>query len=101
MEQFAYFLTKLKKTQEGAGSLLDNTIVTYGSGISDGNKHNHDDLPMLVAGGSRAFKTGRHLRYSQNEPVASLYLSILDAASVPTERFGDSDTKLQYLSDLT
>lgn len=101
MDQFAYFLTKLKKTQEGAGSLLDNTIVTYGSGISDGNKHNHDNLPVLVAGGSRAFKTGRHVRYSQNEPVSSLYLSILDSAGIPTERFGDSEHKLQYLSDLT
>jgi hypothetical protein len=101
MDQFAYFLTKLKKTNEATGSLLDNTIVTYGSGISDGNRHNHDDLPVLVAGGSSAFKTGRHVRYSQNEPVANLYLSILDAAGIPTERFGDSEHRLQYLSDLT
>ncbi|HEY7209930.1 MAG TPA: DUF1552 domain-containing protein [Bryobacteraceae bacterium] len=101
MTQFADFLVRLKKTKEGAGSLLDNTIVLYGSGISDGNRHNHDDLPVLVAGGSRAFKTGRHVRYSRSEPVANLYLSVLDAAGVPTERFGDSQNRLEYLSDLT
>ena len=101
MDQFAYFLAKLKKTNEGSASLLDNTIVVYGSGISDGNKHNHDDLPVLLAGGSRSFKTGRHVRYSQNEPVSNLYLSVLDAAGVPTERFGDSQSRLNYLSDLT
>ncbi|MDQ2841728.1 MAG: DUF1552 domain-containing protein [Acidobacteriota bacterium] len=101
MDQFAYFLTKLKKTREGEASLLDNTVVLYGSGISDGNKHNHDDLPVLLAGGSRNFKTGRHVRYSQSEPVASLYLSMLDSAGVPTEHFGDSQSRLEYLSDLT
>jgi hypothetical protein len=101
MTQFANFLVRLKKTKEGSGSLLDNTLVMYGSGISDGNKHNHDDLPVLVAGGSGAFKTGRHVRYTQKEPVSSLYLSMLDAADIPTERFGDSQNRLNYLSDLT
>jgi hypothetical protein len=98
MEQFSYFLSKLKKTSEGANSLLDQTVVLYGSGISDGNKHNHDDLPVLLAGGSHTFKTGRHVRYAKNEPVSDLYLSILDAAGVSTDRFGDSESRL---SDLT
>ena len=101
MDQFGYFLAKLKQTREGDGSLLDSTMVMYGSGISDGNKHNHDDLPVLLAGGTRNFKTGRHVRYSQNEPVSNLYLSILDASGVPTDRFGDSQNRLGYLSDLT
>ena len=101
MEQFAYFLAKLKKTKEGDTSLLDNTVLLYGSGISDGNRHNHDDLPVLLAGGSRKFQTGRHVRYAQSAPVSSLYLSVLDAAGVPTERFGDSQGQLQYLSNLT
>lgn len=101
MEQCAYFLSKLKKTKDGAGSLLDNTIITYGSGISDGNRHNHDDLPVMVAGGSRVFQTGRHIKYGRSEPVTDLYLSILDAAGVPTERFGDSQNRLTYLSSLT
>ena len=101
MEQFAYFLNKLKKTKEGAGSVLDNTMVMYGSGISDGNKHNHDDLPVLLAGGSNKFQTGRHVRYAEGANVSSLYLSVLDAAGVPTDRFGDSTGRLEYLSDLT
>jgi hypothetical protein len=101
MEQFAYFLAKLKKTKEGEGSLLDSTVVVYGSGISDGNRHNHDDLPVLSAGGSRQFQTGRHIRYSEGTPVSSLYLSVLDGAGVPTEQFGDSQGRLQYLTDLT
>jgi hypothetical protein len=101
MDQFAYFLNRLKKTQEGDGSLLDNTMIVYGGGISDGNRHNHDNLPVLLAGGSRNFKTGRHVRYSQSEPVANLYLSILDAAGVPTDRFGDSQNRLELLGDLT
>lgn len=101
MEQCAYFLSKLKKTKDGTGSLLDNTIITYGSGISDGNRHNHDDLPVMVAGGSRVFQTGRHIKYGRSEPVSDLYLSILDAAGVPTERFGDSQNRLTYLSSLT
>jgi hypothetical protein len=101
MDQFAYFLNKLKKTQDGDGALLDTTTVLYGSGISDGNRHNHDNLPVLLAGGARVFKTGRHVRYSQKEPVSNLYLSILDAAGVPTDRFGDSHNRLQFLGDLT
>src|SRR6478672_3339150 len=101
MEQFAYFLSKLKATREGEGSLLDTTVVVYGSGIGDGNRHNHDNLPVLLAGGSRQFQTGRHVRYSQGAPVSSLYLSVLDGAGVPTEQFGDSQGRLQYLTDLT
>jgi hypothetical protein len=58
-------------------------------------------LPVLLAGGSRKFQTGRHVRYAQSAPVSSLYLSVLDAAGVPTERFGDSQGRLQYLSNLT
>ena len=100
MMQFAYFLGKLKKTSEGEGSLLDNTIVLYGSGISDGNKHNHDDLPVLLAGGTRAFKTGRHVSYQNGAPITNLYLTMLDAAGVATEHFGDSQGRLQFLSDL-
>lgn len=101
MEQFAYFLDRLKKTREGSGSLLDNTLVMYGSGISDGNKHNHDNLPVLLAGGCGKFATGRHVRYTEGATVSSLYLSMLDAANVPTEKFGDSEGQLDYLSNLT
>ncbi len=101
MDQFAYFLNKLKKIPEGDGTLLDSTMILYGSGISDGNRHNHDNLPVLLAGGSRNFKTGRHVRYAQSEPVSNLYVSMLDAAGVPTDHFGDSQNRLEFLGDLT
>ena len=101
MEQFAYFLRKLKSTRDGDGSLLDHTMIVYGSGISDGNRHNHDDLPVLLAGGSRVFRTGRHVKFTQDTPVSNLYLSMLDAMNVPTEKLGDSQGRLNYLTDLT
>lgn len=100
MEQFAYFLRKLKSTRDGDGSLLDHTMIVYGSGISDGNRHNHNDLPVLLAGGSRVFRTGRHVKFTQDTPVANLYLSMLDAMNVPTEKLGDSQGRLNYLADL-
>ena len=66
IEQFAYLLGKLKAIQEGDGTLLDNCMIAYGSGISDGNRHNHDDLPILLAGkGGGTIKTGRHVRYPE------------------------------------
>ena len=101
MEQFATFVTKLKNTPDGDGSLLDHTMIVYGSGISDGNKHNHDDLPVLLAGGKRMFNTGRHVKLSESTPVANLYLSMLDAMNVPTEQLGDSQGRLNALSELT
>jgi hypothetical protein len=101
MEQFAYFLHKLKATPDGDGSLLDHTMIVYGSGISDGNRHNHDNLPVLLAGGSRVFRTGRHIRLTDETPVANLYLSMLDAMQVQTDKLGDSQGRLNYLTELT
>jgi hypothetical protein len=101
MEQFAGFVTKLKNTPDGNGSLLDHTMIVYGSGISDGNKHNHDDLPVLLAGGGRNFKTGRHVKLNESIPVANLYLSMLDAMNVPTESLGDSQGRLNYLTEIS
>jgi len=93
--QFAYFLEKLNSMREGQGTVLDNSMILYGSGISDGNRHNHDDLPILVAGrGGGAIKTGRHVRYEKETPLNNLYLSMLDIAGVPTQRMGDSTGKL-------
>jgi hypothetical protein len=101
MEQFAYFLNKLKSMPDGDGTLLDHTMLVYGSGISDGNRHNHDDLPVLLAGGSRVFQTGRHVKFTESTPVANLYVSMLDAMDVPTEKLGDSMGRLNYLNDVT
>jgi hypothetical protein len=101
MQQFALFVQKLKNTPDGDGSLLDHTMIVYGSGISDGNRHNHDDLPVLLAGGGRNFKTGQHIKLSDSTPVANLYISMLDAMNVPTESLGDSQGRLRYLTEIS
>jgi hypothetical protein len=99
VRQFAYFLEKLKSVKEGDGSLLDHCMIVYGSGISDGNAHNHNDLPVLLAGrGGGTLATGRHVRYPKDTPMTNLYLSMLDRMGVPTERLGDSTRKLPNLS---
>ena len=72
-------------------TLLDHTMAVYGSGISDGNLHSHDNLPVVIAGrGQGALNTGRHVRYPKNTPMANLYVSMLDAFGAPVERFADS-----------
>jgi hypothetical protein len=90
--QFAYFLDKLKSIKEGEGTLLDNCMIVYGSGIGDGNRHNHDDLPVLLAGrGGGTIKSGRHIKVPPRTPLNNLYLSMLDRIGASgVERFGDS-----------
>ena len=91
IEQFAYLLGKLKSIREGDGTLLDNSMIVYGSGIGDGNRHNHDDLPILLAGkGGGTIKTGRHVKYPTKTPLNNLYLSMLDRIGAPVESLGDS-----------
>ena len=91
VEQFAYFLAKLKAMPEGAGTVLDQSMIVYGSGISDGDRHNHDDLPILVAGrGGGALATGRHLMFPANTPLNNLYLTMLAKVGVPPAKLGDS-----------
>ncbi|MFN7998532.1 MAG: DUF1552 domain-containing protein [Bryobacteraceae bacterium] len=101
VEQFAYFLGKLKSIQEGGETLLDHSMIVYGSGISDGNRHNHNDLPVLVAGGgSGSLRPGRHLRYADETPMTNLYLTMLDHVGVKPEAIGDSNGELQHLTEL-
>ncbi|HUR56226.1 MAG TPA: DUF1552 domain-containing protein [Opitutaceae bacterium] len=96
--QFAYFLDKLKGIKEGEGTLLDNCAVLYGSAISDGNQHLHENLPVLVAGGAGgALQTGRHLRVDDKTPITNVYRSMLETAGVPTEKVGDSTGRLDAL----
>jgi hypothetical protein len=98
MTQFAYFLERLKSVREGDGTLLDNCMIVYGSGIADGNAHSHHDLPVLLAGrGGGAFTPGRHVRFSTNTPMTNLYLAMLDQAGVKAERLGDSTDVLKGL----
>jgi Protein of unknown function (DUF1552) len=92
----AYLLEKMKATPDGDGSLLDHSMVLYGSAMSDGNKHNHDPLPVLLAGGaSGQLKGGRHLRYAEHTTMSNLLLAMLDKVGVPMDRFGDSTGKLE------
>ena len=88
---FAYFLDKLKATPDGDGSLLDHSLILYGGGMGDGNLHRHSDLPCLMAGKlGGAFKTGRHLNYKLDTPMANLLLTILDSVGVRIDKLGDS-----------
>jgi hypothetical protein len=99
MEQVAYLLGRMASVREGSGTLLDNSMVLVGSGIADGDRHNHDDLPILLAGGAGgAIQPGRHLQYPRNTPLCNLYLSMLDTVGAPVERFGDSSGPLKGLA---
>lgn len=92
MEQFAYFLGRLKDTKEASGrSLLDNSMIVYCSGLSDANHHSHDNLPVIVAGhGGGTLGAGKHLSVSQPLPMTNLYMSLLDRMGVKADRVGDS-----------
>ena len=96
--ELAGFLGKLKAIREGDGTLLDHSMIVYGSGISDGDRHNHDDLPIVLAGkGSGSVRTGRHVRYKRGTPLNNLYLSMLERMDVPTDSLGDSTGRLNAL----
>ena len=86
-----HFLTRLKSTPDGDGSLLDHSLTLYGGGMGDGNLHRHFDLPCLLAGNLGVqFKTGNHYAYSDNMPMTNLLLTILNKAGVPIDKLGDS-----------
>jgi len=91
VEQLAYFLKKMRDTPEGEGSLLDHSMIVYGGGIADGNRHNHDDLPVLLAGkGNNSLKPGRLIEAPKGTPMTNLYLSLLDRMGAKAQRIGDS-----------
>lgn len=101
VDMLSYFLGKLQAAKDGDGSLLDRSLIVYGSSLSDGNRHQHDDLPTLLAGGAAAkVQGGRHLRYKRGTPMTNLYLSLLDLAGVRPEKVGDSTGKVEHLSSL-
>jgi hypothetical protein len=98
VEQFSYLVQKMKATPEGEGTLLDNSMLVYGGAIGDGNRHNHDELPILLAGkGQGTIATGRHVRYPRGTPLCNLFLSMLDRVGVKEERIGDSTGRLSDL----
>jgi hypothetical protein len=95
VQMLADFLDKLKATPDGDGTLLDHSLILYGSGLSDGNQHNHTDLPVILAGGaSGRLKGGRHIRNAADTPMANLLVSMLDVLQVPTDKFGDSSGRV-------
>jgi hypothetical protein len=99
VEQLAYILTKMKAIPEGDGTLLDHCMVAYGSGNSDGNAHNHDDLPILLAGkGCGTLKSGRHIRYPAETPLNNLWMAMLDRMKIDLQKLGDSTGSLPGLS---
>jgi hypothetical protein len=98
MEHFAYLLKRLAETKEGEGRLLDNCMIMLGSGLGDGNRHRHHDLPIILAGqGGGALKSGRHLRYADDTPLANLFVSMLNGVGVSDTTFGDSTGTLPGL----
>jgi hypothetical protein len=92
MGEFARFLAKLDGMKEADGtSVLDNSMIVYGCAIGDGNKHNHDDLPVVVAGGGGgSLRPGRHVAARPDTPMTNLFVSLLDRMGVPAEKVGDS-----------
>jgi hypothetical protein len=97
--QFAYFLEQLKSIPEGQGTLLDNCMILYGSGLSDGNRHNHHDLPVLLAGrAGGTIRTGRHIKFERETPMNNLFLSMLDRVNARVEKLGDSSGRLDELA---
>jgi hypothetical protein len=99
VRQLAYLVGKLKSIREGDGTLLDSCMVAYGSGNSDGNRHTHHDLPVLLVGqGGGSLKTGRHIRYPRETPVNNLWLALLDRFGARVPSLGDSTGMLQGLS---
>ena len=96
--EFARFLKNLNDTAEGTGSLLDNCMIMYGSGLSDGNRHRHDDLPVILAGrGGGTIKSGRHIVTSEGTPLNNLFLSLLDRMGSSVSSLGDSTGRLKAI----
>ena len=99
MQQFAYLIGRLKSVQEGDGTLLDNCMIAYGSAISDPNRHNHHDLPIIMAGkGGGTIESGRYIRYPEETPLNNLWLAMLDRFGAPSQKLGDSTGVLGGLS---
>jgi hypothetical protein len=98
IQQYSYFLQKLNSIQEGEHTLLENSMVLFGSGLRDGNRHSPHNLPIVLAGqGGGALSTGRHLTFSEDTPLSNLYLSMLQVMGVPATSFADSERELTEL----
>jgi hypothetical protein len=98
VQQFASIVEKLKSTKEGDGTLLDNSMLVYGAGLSDPNAHLHEDLPTIIVGkGGNYFKTGRRIVVRRETPMCNLFLTMMDRMGLHAEHFGDSTGSLDGL----
>ncbi|HXP87561.1 MAG TPA: DUF1552 domain-containing protein [Bryobacteraceae bacterium] len=101
IELFAEYVEKLRKTPDGDGSLLDHSILLFGSGISNSDRHTHGPLPIfLVGGGAGALKGGRHIVYPEHTPLTNLQLTLLNKLGIPAEKLGDSSGQFRELSGI-
>jgi hypothetical protein len=95
---FTYFLEKLKAVPDGDGSLLDHSMILFGSGMGNPDVHDHSNLPIIVAGGGAgSLKGGRHIKYAEQTPMANLHLTLLDKAGIHLDSFVDSTGRVQEL----
>jgi len=97
-EQFAWFLNKLKNTPDGEGNLLDNSMILYGAGIQNGDRHNHNDLPIVLAGHGGGIRQGRVVTADEGTPMTNLFLSLVDRMGAQADRIGDSNGKFEKIS---
>jgi hypothetical protein len=103
MSLFAHFMKKLQETPDGDGTLLDQTLLLYGSGMSDGNIHLMYDVPTLVVGSKKVFGIdgGRHVRSKKGTPLTNLQLTLMEKMDVPNmEHFGDSNGNLNFVTGI-
>ena len=99
LKQFAYFLERMRQTPDGDGSLLDHTLMLYGSGMSDSNMHLPYNVPTMVVGGSLFdIKGGRHIQATDSTPLTNLQLTLMERMGARMERFGDSTGELSLLT---
>jgi hypothetical protein len=96
LKLFGDFLERLRSTPDGDGNLFEHSMFLYGSGMSNGNQHTHDNLPILLAGGAAGrLKGDRHLKFKANTPLSNMMIALLDKAGVPTDKFGDSSGRIE------
>ena len=96
VDQFAHFIRRLSEIPEADGSLLDNCLLTYGSGMGNGTVHDYNDLPIVTAGGlGKAIRTGQHYRFENKVPVANLWLTVANRTGIEVESFADSTGALE------
>jgi hypothetical protein len=96
LDLFSQFLDKLKSTPDGDGSLLDHSLFLYGSGMTNGNAHDHENLPTLLVGGAAGrHKGNRHIKMSKSTPLSNLMIALMDKAGIDVEKFGQSDGMVQ------